>query len=367
MIKKTFLQTLDWSVLIIVSILSACSLLFIYSSTSTPEIHYSIFLKKQIFGIITGYLLFGVFFISDHRTLSRVSYFMYYIVIILLIYTLIKGKIGMGAQRWIDLKLFRFQPSEVAKLFFPGFFSFFLFTEKDVPLYSFNTFIPLLAILAGSSLLILKQPDLGTAIVFGASGLLLLWCAGIGKKFFQFIFVGAFLSAPLIWTYGLKPYQKQRVLVFLGAGSLLKERYHIEQSKIAIGSGGAWGKGFTQGTQNQFDFLPESRTDFIFSVMCEELGFIKILFIIFLYVILFLRLLYKIYIIPFFFAQLQALGLLLPLILSTCINIGMVCGLLPIVGIPLPFISYGITATWIHFCALGWIENITQHEFLALP
>lgn len=367
MIKKNFIQTIDWCTLSIISILSVCSLLFIYSSTNTVEIPYSIFLQKQIFGIITGYILFFTFFISDHRTLSRVAYFTYYIVILLLIYTLIKGKIGMGAQRWIDLKLFRFQPSEVAKLFFPGFFSFFLFTEKDVPLYSFDTFIPLLGILAGSSLLILKQPDLGTAIVFGASGLFLLWCAGIGKKFFQYGLLCAILSAPLLWTYGLKPYQKQRVLVFLGAGSLLKERYHIEQSKIAIGSGGLWGKGFKQGTQNQFDFLPESRTDFIFSVMCEELGFVKILIIILLYIILFLRLLYKIYNVPFFFAQLQALGLLLPIMLSACINIGMVCGLLPIVGIPLPFISYGITATWIHFSALGWIENITQHEFVGLP
>ena len=124
MIKKNFIQTIDWCTLSIISILSVCSLLFIYSSTNTVEIPYSIFLQKQIFGIITGYILFFTFFISDHRTLSRVAYFTYYIVILLLIYTLIKGKIGMGAQRWIDLKLFRFQPSEVAKLFFPGFFSF---------------------------------------------------------------------------------------------------------------------------------------------------------------------------------------------------------------------------------------------------
>lgn len=367
MIKKGLLQTIDWFTLSCISLFSLFSLLFIYSSTTTPDIPYSIFLKKQIFGIVMGYCLFLIFFISDHRTLSRLAYFIYYIVVLLLVYTLIKGKIGMGAQRWIDLKLFRFQPSEVAKLFFPGFFSFFLFTEKDVPLYSFQTFIPLLGILAGSALLILKQPDLGTAIVFGAGGLLLLWCAGIGKKFFQLGLICAVLSAPLLWTYGLKSYQKQRVLVFLGAGSLLKERYHIEQSKIAIGSGGMSGKGFKKGTQNQFDFLPESRTDFIFSVICEELGFIGACFILLLYVLLFLHLLYKIYYIPFFFAQLQALGLLLPLMLSASINIGMVCGLLPIVGIPLPFISYGITATWIHFAALGWIENITQHEFIGLP
>lgn len=367
MIKKNFLQTIDWFILSIISLFCIVSILFIYSSTATADVPYSIYLKKQLFGITAGYALFFLFFVCDHRLLLRISYFTYYIVVLLLIYTLIKGKIGMGAQRWIDLKLFRFQPSEVAKLFFPGFLSFFLFTEKDVPVYSFDTFLPLLGILGFSTLLIKKQPDLGTAIVFGASGLLLLWSAGIGKRFFKGIFLIGVICTPIIWTYGLKPYQKQRVLVFLGSGSSLKERYHIEQSKIAIGSGGWWGKGFKKGTQNQFSFLPETRTDSIFSVICEELGFAGALIIILLYILFFLRILYKIYRVPFFFAQLQALGLLFPIILSTCINIGMVCGMLPIVGIPLPFISYGITATWIHFAALGWIENITQHEFVGSP
>lgn len=367
MIKKSFFQTFDWVTFSIISFFSLCSLLFIYSSTTTADIPYSIFFKKQLFGILSGYLLFFVFFISDHRTLLRLSYFTYYTVIGLLIYTLIKGKIGMGGQRWIDLKLFRFQPSEVAKLFFPGFLSYFLFTEKDVPLYSFSTFLPLLGILGASSLLILKQPDLGTAIVFGGSGLLLLWSAGIGKNFFKYGFILGVICTPIIWKYGLKPYQKQRVLVFLGEGNVLKERYHIEQSKIAIGSGGLWGKGFKQGTQNQFNFLPERRTDSIFCVICEEWGFVGGCFLLLLYIFFFIRLLYKILRVPFFFAQLQALGLLFPVILSAGINIGMVCGLLPMVGVPLPFISYGITATWIHFCALGWIENITQHEFVGSP
>lgn len=363
-VQKSLWQRLDLITVSIITILSTISLLFIYSTTSTADIPYSIFFKKQLFGIFSGFFLFFLFFLIDHRTLSRLSYFLYYIVIGFLIYTLIKGKIGMGAQRWIDLKLFRFQPSEVAKLFFPGFLSFFLFNEKDVPVYSFSTFIPILLILSFSTLLILKQPDLGTAIVFSASGFLLLWIAGIGNNFFKRMCIIGIVTAPLLWSYGLKEYQKQRVLVFLGAGSTLKERYHIEQSKIAIGSGGLWGKGFKQGTQNQFAFLPESRTDFIFAIICEELGYMGAIVILLLYMFLFIYMLYKIYTIPFFFSQLQALGLLFPIILSALINIGMVCGLLPIVGIPLPFISYGITATWIHFSCMGWILNIIHHEYI---
>ena len=268
----------------------------------------------------------------------------------------------MGAQRWIDLKIIKFQPSEIAKLFFPAFITYYLYSENDIPLYTFNNFLPILGVLTFSSILVLKQPDLGTAIIMFASGLAMVWLAGIGKKYMYWGLFLSILIAPAGW-YVLKPYQKQRVLVFLGAGDALKERYHIEQSKIAIGSGGLHGKGFCKGTQNKLLFLPESRTDFIFAVLCEEWGFLGALLLIVLYLLLFLRIMYRLEYVKTFFGQLLGVGLLIPIALATAINMGMVCGLLPIVGIPLPLMSYGVTALWISLVSLGWIQGINTRTF----
>src|SRR5262249_48895149 len=142
-----------------------------------------------------------------------------------------------------------------------------------------------------------------------------------------------------------------------------KERYQIEQSRIAIGSGGLAGKGFLNGTQNKFQFLPESRTDFIFAVICEEWGFLGALIVIFLYAALFIRLFYVISTIKNVFAQLLAIGLIIHIVLSTLINMSMVVGLMPIVGIPLPFLSYGISNLWICFASLGWFNSIAMRRF----
>ncbi len=354
---KRQLNSFDWISFGLMTSLVMIGLLFVYSATSTETVLYSAFLQKQFFGVLSGLLLYFVFCFSDYRITSQLGYFAYFAVVLLLIYTLLRGKIGMGAQRWIDLGFVRFQASEVAKLFFPAFFTHYLYTEKDVPVYTFSTFMPILSILVVSCLLILKQPDLGTCLLVFFSGLVLLWLVGINKKFFKWGFVLCLLGAPIGWKI-LKPYQKQRVMVFLGAGDPRKDRYHIEQSKIAIGSGGLFGKGLKKGTQTQLLFLPESRTDFIFAVLCEEWGFLGALLLLLLYTLLFCRLLYKILSIKPYFAQLLALGLIISIMLSCFINIAMVGGLLPVVGIPLPLISYGVTSLWITLASLGWIQGI---------
>src|SRR3989338_1109767 len=174
-IDRRYLLYFDWISFFLTIMLSCIGLAFIYSSTTTEQVRYSIFFKKQLFGLVSGFAIYIIFCISDYRKMCRAGYFLYFLTLILLVFTLIKGKIGMGAQRWIDLKLFRFQPSEVAKLFFPAFFTYYLYTENDVPIYSMNSFLPILGILSVSSFLILKQPDLGTAIVFFASGIVMLW------------------------------------------------------------------------------------------------------------------------------------------------------------------------------------------------
>ena len=357
-----YLRYFDITSFLITLILTSISLLFVFSATYQPSNHYSVFFKKQAFGIISGYILYFFFCFLDYRFLQRWGFILYFFVLGLLIFTIIKGSIGMGARRWINLGIVKFQPSELAKLFFPAFFTHYLYTENDSFPFYFSSFIPILIIICISTLLIIKQPDLGTGILILFSSLLLLWVTGMKRKIFYYGLILCLITAPISYHF-LHPYQKKRIAVFLGYGNDRNERYQIEQSKIAIGSGGLFGKGLLNGTQNKLLFLPESRTDFIFSVICEEWGFFGALCIIILYLFLMLRTLYIIYFIKFPFAQLLALGLLIPCIFSTLINIGMVTGLLPIVGIPLPLMSYGITHIWITLASFGWIQGIAIRQY----
>lgn len=342
--------------------ISGIGLLFIYSATLRSGQPVSLFFKKQLIGIICGIGIYFFFSIIDYRTLWRIGYLAYFAIIALLLFTFIKGTFAMGAQRWINLGFMRFQPSELTKLFFPAYFTYYYYDHRTHIPTELKDFLPALAILLPSSFLILKQPDLGTALILLFSVFILLWCMGMPKKFFLWLFILLGVSTPLTWRL-LKPYQKQRIAVFLGQGSSYKERYQIEQSKIAVGSGGLLGKGFLKGTQNKLMFLPESRTDFIFSVICEEGGFITAFFVLLLYMLLFLRLLFISTSIDDIFARLLALGLIIHLIISTIINIGMVIGLLPVVGIPLPLMSYGLTNLWITFASLGWFNGIAIRRF----
>lgn len=286
-LSKRYLKSIDWIIFSTIILLSIIGLLFVRSATYSETQAPSIFFKKQLFGVISGILIYLAMLLFDHRKLERVGYFLYFATMLLLFFTTIKGSIGLGAQRWVSLGIIKFQPSELAKLFFPAFFVSHLSSRREKKI-GFNTFIPILLVLGASALLTLKQPDLGTALILIFSGGVLLWLAGIGKKFFLSLIIILLVSTPLIWK-SLKTYQKKRVVVFLGGGSNQKERYQIEQSRIAIGSGGLFGKGYLKGTQNRFNFLPESRTDFIFSIICEELGFIWVSILLFIFALLFLR------------------------------------------------------------------------------
>lgn len=362
LIDRRYFRYFDWVSFFLIIVLTGIGLFFVFSATYKPDQPFSIFFKKQTFGIISGFIIYLLCSATDFRSLMRWGYFAYFAVIGLLVFTIIKGSIGMGAQRWVDLGFFRIQPSELTKLLFPAYATYYFYTEKDSLSFSFTQFLPVLCILGISFMLILKQPDLGTALVLLFTGLIMLWFAGINKMFFIYGGLFVLITAPISWHL-LKPYQKQRVLVFLGQGDSRKERYQIEQSQIAIGSGGFIGKGLLKGTQNKLQFLPESRTDFIFSVIAEETGFAGALFILFLFTILFFQFFWIIISIKSPFVQLLALGLVLPIIISTLINIAMVTGLMPIVGIPLPFISYGLSNLWVNFASLGWFNAIAIRRF----
>jgi len=358
-INKKSLKSFDWISLSIIIAISLVGLLFIFSATHQSDAPYSIFFKKQLFGIISGVFLYILFSFIDYRQLMRLGYFFYFAILGLLAFTIIKGSIGMGAKRWVDLIIFKGQPSELSKLLFPAFAVYFLYTQKNNQnlSFSFKDFIPVLITLFVTVLLVLRQPDLGTALIILFIGLIILWLAGIGKKFFIYLTILCLAAAPLFWQR-LKPYQKKRVEVFLGYGESRKERYQIEQSHISIGSGGFFGKGILKGTQNRFSFLPESRTDFIFAVICEEWGFLGAFLVIILYSLLFLRIFFIILRLYPPLMQIFAIGIILHIFLSATINMLMVTGLLPIVGIPLPLVSYGLSNLWTTFISLGWLNSI---------
>lgn len=372
MIDKRSFKQFDWISFGITIVLLIIGLSFVFSSTYKPNRPFSIFFKKQLIGALTGLGIYFFFAFKDLKHISKLIYYSYFIILILLAYTFFNGGIIMGAKRWIYLYFFKFQPSELTKLIFPAFVAHYFLKEKQIKYDSFSkkikitNFIFPASILLLSFILILKQPDLGTALILLISGLIIFWFIGLDKKVFIFSALILLISAPSLWSF-LKPYQKQRILVLIGHGDAQNERYQIEQSKITIGSGGFTGKGFLKGTQNKLSFLPEDHTDFIFSIICEEVGFLGALIILLLFCALFIRIIFiKILSITEkhydLFKQIITVGLLSHLILSVCINIGMVTGILPIVGIPLPLFSYGITHLWITMASLGWLNN-TQNTY----
>lgn len=355
---RTNMRSFDFITFFLMLLLAGCGLLFVFSATYSPDKPFSSFFIKQSIGICGGIIIYFLCLIPDYRNFMRLGYVAYFGVIGLLAFTLIKGSIGMGGKRWLNLIFFKIQPSELTKFLFPAYMVNYLHMHKKTVIHSFSLFIPLLTMLGLSFILIQKQPDLGTALIVLFSGLILCWLAGLPRKFFLYSFLIVVIAAPIIWSVVLRDYQKKRITVFLGQGNHKKEGYQIEQASIAIGSGGLWGKGLFNGTQNRLRFLPESRTDFIFAVLCEELGLLGATAILLCYLMLFLRAFLLIYTIKDIYAQLFACGLLLHILLATIINIGMVLGIMPIVGIPLPLMSYGLSNLWITIACLGGFQNI---------
>jgi len=351
----------DWLNGLLVAILACIGLLFVFSATHGAEHHFSLSFKKQLFGIASGALIYATCALLDYRVLARYGYFAYLVVIGLLIFTLVKGAVGMGAQRWLSLFFFRWQPSELAKLLFPAFVAHYMYTH-DRAVYRLRELAIPLVILLLSFVLILRQPDLGTALVILFSGGAMLWLAGLSRRFIFLTLVVTATAMPLMWCGMLRQYQKDRVLAFMGYGQVYRERYQTEQSMIAVGSGGILGKGLLRGTQNKFKFLPESRTDFIFAVLCEEWGFVGAFVVILLYLALFLRLFSLVALVKPLHTQLLALGLIMPLATSAFVNIAMVLGLLPVVGVPLPLMSYGISNLWVSMASLGWLQGISAQQ-----
>lgn len=334
--------------------------LILYSSSSESFD----LIKRQFLNIsLATILMITVAQIPPHFY-KRWAPWLYVSGVFLLIAVLLVGHTGKGAQRWLNLGFIKFQPSELLKIACPLMLAYYL-SLKELPL-KFSNIIISTMIIAVPVLLIAKQPDLGTAILITASGLFVLFFAGIRWQYIIGSFVTGLVSMPILW-YILHDYQRKRILTFiypeqdpLGSG------YHILQSKIAIGSGGILGKGWLNGSQSHLQFLPEKNTDFIFSVLGEEFGWLGSMFLLLMYTLIILRCLEISSNAQDTFSRLTAGSLTMAFFIYIFINIGMVSGMLPVVGLPLPLVSYGGTSMVTIMTCFGILMSIKNHRKLLL-
>ena len=355
---------IDTPLLLLIAIISALGLLVLYSSSggSLSPVY------KQLthLALATGVML--VVAQIPPLYLKRSAPILMVIGIFLLIMVLFFGSSGGGAQRWLNLGLVKFQPSEMMKVIVPIAIASIL-SERTMPPRAIPTLISLGAI-ASVVLLIAKQPDLGTSLLIGASGVYVLFFSGVSIKLLKnpWLNFGLLLSLAssglyIVWNFLLINYQKKRILTLLDPESdPLGSGYHILQSKIAIGSGGFTGKGLQQGSQSQLDFLPEDSTDFIFSVLAEEMGFLGVLLLLLLYGLIIYRCFSLSLRCEDNFSKLLGASLSLIFFTYVFVNIAMVSGLLPVVGVPLPLVSYGGSSLMTLMASFGIIMSIHKHK-----
>jgi len=350
---------MDWPLLLGLLILSSVGLVVLYSSGGQDM---DLIWRQCIrLGIAFG-LMFMIAQIPPHH-IERWAPWIFGAGVLMLIAVLAVGTVGKGAQRWLDLGFFRFQPSEIMKLAVPMMIAWYLADNTLPP--SRRAIVVTALIIAVPVGLIVKQPDLGTSLLIAMSGIFALLLAGISGRLVGGLSILAAACAPLVWFFGMHDYQRQRVLTFLNPESdPLGSGYHIIQSKIAIGSGGLYGKGWLNGTQSQLEFLPERSTDFIFAVFAEEFGFFGILVLLTIYLYIIARGLYIAAQAQDTFTRLLAGSLTLTFFVYLVVNIGMVSGMLPVVGLPLPLVSYGGTSMVTLMAAFGMLMSIQTHRKL---
>ena len=332
------LKAVDYFLIIIVAIIGSMSVFSIYSTESG---NFSFYTKNHLTRFLVFFFMFLVLSFVRVSFWYRQAYIFYILGILFLLLVIFFGISASGSKRWINLFIMNLQPSELMKIAIIVCFARYYHRIQSSDIQSYKYLLQPIILLLIPCYLVITQPDLGTAILIAGSGLAIIWLAGLNLKYFIYSGLILLVSLPFVISI-LKPYQKSRILTFfnpdrdpLGAG------YQIIQSKIAIGSGGLLGKGFLQGTQSYLEFLPEKHTDFIFTLFSEEFGFVGSMVLILLYALLIYRIIRIGFSSRSFFAKLYCFGFASALFLYIFVNIAMVVGLLPIVGAPLPIMSYG--------------------------
>jgi rod shape determining protein RodA len=363
-LDRRMLGNIDWRIVGTMLALIGVGILTIWSAnlgSPTPP-RQTLYLRQAVYAALGLVVLLTVAFIN-YRTVARFAYPIFGVVLVLLIVVSVAGEVGRGAQRWLRIGTWTLQPSEFMKLALIVFLARYFEDNKDRLGHPRLLVIPAVVALP-PMFLVLRQPDLGTAVLLGMLTVSVLLLVGLRVKHLVFLAAATAAMAPLLWSF-LKDYQRRRVLVFLypeldpsGAG------YHIAQSKIAVGSGELLGKGVTAASQSQLHFLPASYTDFILAVLAEQWGFIGCLVILFLYYVLITRGLEIAQEAKDIFGALLTFGVMTMITVQVVVNVGMVVGMMPVVGIPLPLLSYGGSSLVVTCIGIGLVMSVRMRRFL---
>jgi rod shape determining protein RodA len=365
--ERNFLSRLDLRLIALIFCLNIIGLFNLYSATHGPNsVNVESLFIQQIIWLAGGWTIFFILTFIDYLWINKLVWLAYILNVMALIYTDFSGKVVLGGQRWIDLHFFRYQPSETMKLCIILILARLLVHQNSHGrgMGLRELFIPGLLILIPFGLTV-KQPDLGTAMMLIFIGGTMLFFVKIRKSILAFIVVSALIAIPIAWKYGLKEYQRNRVITFISPDLDPQGKgYNSIQSRIAVGSGKFLGKGFRMGTQSQLEFLPERHTDFIFSVLSEEWGFVGSLLVLITFGFLFKVCFEIAYQARDKYGALITIGVTAYIFWHMFINIGMVIGLLPIVGVPLPLLSYGGSGMITTMCGIGLVSSIAYRRYL---
>lgn len=364
--ERTIIRKIDYNLILVILALNFVGLINLYSATHGPNSKgVSSLFWSQVAFIIAGWMIYAAVTFLDYRFFLRLAYPLYGINLIMLFLVMIMGKVSLGAQRWLDLGFVRYQPSETMKVVTVLVIAKLFHTHVRPQGHSLKElFFPMLLVLI-PTVTIVKQPDLGTGITMLAIISTMFYFVKVKTRVLVGVIVLVVLALPIVWKFSFHEYQRNRIFTFIdptrdprGAG------YNSIQSKIAVGSGKIFGKGFRKGTQSQLEFLPERHTDFIFSVLSEEHGFIGSFTTISLFALLFLMGIRVASQAKDKFGALLTIGSMSIVFWHMFINIGMTTGVLPIVGIPLPLISYGGSSYITTMVSMGIVSSVSLRRFL---
>lgn len=364
-IDRRLISHFDWTLFLLVLAMVGIGITTIYSANyNLASGHAGPLPMRQFTWLGLGLIAMFVAISFDYHYIDRLAYPFYGLMLFLLILVIIIGHSGGGSQRWINLGFFRLQPSEPAKLAIVLLMAKYFQTDEPAKGYYLRDLLVPFAMVAPLIFLTLIQPDLGTAIILGIVFMSMVLMGGLRLRSFSYLVAAGIAFLPIGWQF-LRTYQRNRILTFLdpdrdplGAG------YHVIQSQIAIGSGKLFGKGWLHGTQNRLNFLPEQHTDFIFAVFAEEWGFVGCVLLLLLFVIMIAYCLRVVQRAKDRFGALLVFGMLSIIFWHVTINISMVAGVMPVVGVPLPMVSYGGSALASMMFAVGVIINVSMRRYV---
>ena len=364
LIDRRVFQAFEWRLAGSAAVLAALSIVVIYSTSSSHAslIRRSLYLKQATW-VLVGLSAMILLCSLHYRTIARLAYPIYAATLATLLLVAIIGRSGFGAQRWLTLGPLAFQPSEFMKLSLIVLLARY-FEDRKEELEALRVFFLPIVLTLLPAALVLRQPDLGTALVLIFTSISIMLMVGLKIRYFIYLGGATLAIAPFIWSF-LRDYQKNRFLVFVDPGlDPMGAGYHLAQSKIAVGSGGLIGKGWMAATQSRLNFLPANHTDFVFAGLAEQWGFIGCLGLLVVYAYLFsigLRLARDA---RDLFSMIMSFGVVSMMALQVVINVGMVIGIMPVVGIPLPLMSYGGSSMLMNMLALGLLLNIQMQRFM---